>query len=118
MTTRRPAPDRARTLRRASTDAEKRLWRHLRDRKLAGAKFRRQVPIGSYVADFVCLEARLVVEVDGGQHAVPGVDAARTAYLESEGFRVLRLWNRDVLTNIEGVITSIEQILSAARNQR
>lgn len=111
MTTQRPAPDHARTLRRASTDAEKRLWRYLRDRQVAGFKFRRQVPIGPYVVDFVCLEARLIVEVDGGQHAVPGIDAVRTAYLKSEAFRVIRFWNNDVLANVEGVIRSIEQAL-------
>lgn len=115
MDTRRPAPDRARAFRRASTDAEKRLWRHLRDRKLAGAKFRRQVPFGPYVADFVCLEARLIVEVDGGQHADSERDAARTRFLESQGFRVLRFWNSDVLANVEGVVGLIEQALSEPR---
>ena len=114
--TQRLALDRARSLRRASTGAERQLWKHLRGRQIAGVKFRRRVPIGPYIADFDCLEARLIIEVDGGQHATPGADAARTACLEFEGFHVLRVWNREVLTNIDGVIASIGHALSGRRN--
>ncbi len=105
----------ARRLRRNSTDAERKLWKLLRDRQLMGVKFRRQVPVGPYVADFLCFEARLVVEVDGGQHAASGVDVDRTAHLEREGFWVLRLWNNDVLTNAEGVLAKIALALALKR---
>ena len=98
---------RARTLRRDSTDAESKLWQAIRGRQLANAKFRRQAPLGGYVADFVCLEARLIVELDGGQHS-PEVDAGRTAFLEAQGFRLIRFWNNDVLSNTEGVLQLIE----------
>ncbi len=113
MTSKRPSREQARRLRRDLTDAERRLWKHLRDRQIAGAKFRRQVPIGRYIADFVCLEAKLVVEVDGGQHAASGADVGRTAFLEAEGFRVLRVWNNEVLANTEGVVAMIEGVLNA-----
>jgi adenine-specific DNA-methyltransferase len=83
--------DRARRLRRNQSDAEGVLWRHLRNRGLGGRKFRRQHPIGPYVVDFVCIEDRLIVEVDGGQHADPACgDAARTRWLEAQGYRVVR----------------------------
>lgn len=102
-----PSPtDRARTLRRNATDAEAKLWPRLRNRQLNGMKFRRQVPIGPYFADFLCREARLIVEVDGGQHD-PERDNNRTTFLKAQGYRVLRFWNHDVLTNIEGVLTTI-----------
>jgi very-short-patch-repair endonuclease len=101
----------ARRLRRTMTDAERRLWYHLRDRRLVGRKFRRQVPIGPYVADFACLEAMLVVEVDGGQHA-DGADAARDAFLRCHGFAVLRFWNNDVLTRTQAVLATIHAALS------
>ncbi|MGD9538428.1 MAG: endonuclease domain-containing protein [Alphaproteobacteria bacterium] len=103
--------DRARQLRRDATEAERQLWKRLRNRQIAGAKFRRQVPIDPYIVDFICFETRLVVEVDGGQHARSGVDAARTAFLESHGFRVVRVWNHEVLGNIEGVLSTIEDAL-------
>ncbi|MSO69441.1 MAG: endonuclease domain-containing protein [Alphaproteobacteria bacterium] len=103
--------EQARRLRRDSTDAERRLWKQLRDRKIAGAKFRRQVPIGPYIADFACLEVKLIVEVDGEQHAEPGIDTVRTSFLEADGFRVLHLWNNDVMANIEGVVAVIERAL-------
>jgi len=91
-------------LRRRLTDAERLLWKALRNRQLNGDKFRRQVPIGNYVADFVCVEKHLVVEVDGGQHLDNEKDAERTVSLESKGFRVLRFWNNEVLQNLEGVL--------------
>jgi very-short-patch-repair endonuclease len=96
----------ARALRRAMTDAERKLWFALRDRRLAG-KFRRQVPIGPYFADLVCFETRLVIEVDGGQHANSARDARRDRWFEANRFRVLRFWNNDVLSNLEGVLSVI-----------
>ena len=105
----------ARALRANQTEAESRLWRRLRDRQLAGAKFRRQAPIGPYIADFVCLAAKLIVEIDGGQHAEnAAADAARTAWLEDQEFRVLRFWNNDSLANTDGVL---EEILAALRGE-
>jgi very-short-patch-repair endonuclease len=109
------ASRRARELRRNPTDAERRLWRHLRQRQLDGHRFRRQVPIGPYVADFVCLERRLIVEVDGGQHAVEADrDEVRTAWLEGQRFSVLRFWNNDVLGETEGVLEAIKRELERA----
>lgn len=104
--------DFARRLRRTMTDAERRLWRHLRNRELIGWKFRRQHPIGPYVVDFACLEAKLVVEADGGQHNDSIADQRRNAHLRSEGFRVLRFWNHDVLGNIECVVQVILEVLA------
>lgn len=109
------ATERARKLRRHATDAEKRLWSALRE-KLPEAKFRRQVPLGPYIADFASHRVKLVVEVDGGQHGEPNnaaKDAARTRFLESEGYRVLRVWNNDVLENLEGVMKQIATALAA-----
>jgi very-short-patch-repair endonuclease len=98
----------ARTLRRDQTDAERRLWFKLRDRRLNGLKFRRQMPVGNYIVDFCCESARLIVELDGGQHGMPASkDAARTATLEAKGYLVLRFWNNDVLKNVDGVLESI-----------
>jgi very-short-patch-repair endonuclease len=98
----------ARRLRRDTTDAEALLWRRIRDRALLGRKFRRQHPIGPYVADFVCIEARLAVELDGGQHDRRAEETSvRTAFLEGRGFRVLRFWNNDVLANLDGVLERI-----------
>jgi very-short-patch-repair endonuclease len=99
--------DRARELRRNSTDAERALWRVLRSRQLGRVKFRRQQPIGPYIADFVAFEYRLVIECDGGQHADSPHDAARDAWLERNGYRTLRFWNNDVLANPEGVAAVI-----------
>ena len=91
-----------------------RLWSRLRRRQVDGHRFRRQVPIGPFVADFTCLEARLIVEVDGGQHNMRALDdARRTAWLESQGFRVLRFWNNDVLTNLPGVPETIRMAVGA-----
>lgn len=103
---------RAHTLRADQTDAEALLWNRLRDRRLAGAKFRRQHPAGPYIVDFCCVERRLIVEVDGGQHSEAGSgDEKRSAYLASFGFKVLRFWNSDVLSNIEEVLGQIEEYL-------
>jgi len=94
---------RARGLRTEMTDAEVRLWIRLRGEQIDGYRFRRQVPMGPYVVDFACLKARLVIEVDGGQHAEAlERDDRRTAWLEARGFRVLRFWNTDVLQRTEG----------------
>lgn len=98
---------RARRLRREATPAEKRLWNQIKDRRLAGHKFVRQVPIGPYFADFVCREARLVVEVDGGQHCESAHDLRRVAFLRAEGFEVLRFWNVDIFGAMDGVLTAI-----------
>src|SRR5258708_19172250 len=98
----------ARRLRANQTEVEKRLWSRLRDRGLSGLKFRRQVPLGPFVADFVCADHALIVERDGGQHSTSeGVDRRRTAWLESRGWRVIRFWNNDVGENIEGVLQVI-----------
>lgn len=102
----------ARSLRRRMTDAEQRLWYHLRARRLGGYKFRRQHVVGPYVVDFVCMEAMLVVEVDGGQHAEEvDRDAWRTRCLEDRGYRVLRFWNDDVLVKTGAVLERIERAL-------
>ncbi len=95
---------RARELRNNPTDAERVLWGQLRLWQIDGYKFRRQQPLGRYIVDFVCLEKRVVVEVDGGQHAQQAtVDAERDRWLRDEGFIVLRFWNHDVVKNIDGV---------------
>jgi len=100
--------DVARRLRRDASEAEKVLWRVLRGRNLNGLKFRRQHPMGNYVADFVCFEKHLIVEVDGGHHAVETRrDEKRDAWFRKEGFQVLRFWNYEVLTNREGVVQVI-----------
>jgi very-short-patch-repair endonuclease len=103
---------RARNLRRNMTDAEKRLWSVLRNRQLAGCKFRRQHPVGIYSLDFACPERLLAIEVDGGQHAGSTADVSRTAWLGSQGWLVLRFWNNDVLGNTEGVIRQITEALA------
>ena len=100
--------DFARGQRGAPTDAEKRLWAALRDRRLSGFKFRRQHRIGAYVADFACMECMLIVEADGGQHAESAKDAIRTQNLAQAGWHILRFWNHDILTNLDGVLTTIE----------
>lgn len=100
----------ARLLRRNQTDAERRLWPVLRAKRFAGTKFKRQAPIGNYVVDFCSFDRRLVIELDGGQHAERAEeDQTRTDFLHSQGFTVLRFWNNDVLENLEGVVFSIEQ---------
>ncbi len=104
---------RARELRQNSTDAERRLWSALRDRRLRGYRFRRQHPTGNFIVDFACTRHRLIVEADGGQHADNEADARRTAWLEAEGWRVMRFWNNDILGNTEGVILAILGELSS-----
>lgn len=102
----------ARKLRKDQTDAERRLWWNLRNRQLEGWKFRRQVPVGEYIADFVCIDAKLIIELDGGQHSEQRqYDEQRTRDLEQAGFAVLRFWNNDVLTNTESVIEEILRML-------
>jgi very-short-patch-repair endonuclease len=105
---------RARKLRAEATEAEIRLWSRLRRKQLDGFRFRRQQPIGPYAVDFYCPEARLIIELDGGQHAErEAEDAERTAWLETRGCRVLRFWNNDTLSNTEGVLTMILAALRA-----
>jgi len=107
------ARQRARRLRRDQTDAEQALWARLRDRQLFGAKFRRQHPIGHFVADFCCPQRKLVVELDGGQHAARvAADQKRARFLQEQGYRVLRFWNHDVLGNTEAVLERIVEALS------
>lgn len=102
----------AKTLRTQGTDAERLLWRHLRNRQLGGYKFRRQQPVGIYIADFLCADKCLIVEADGGQHADSAADdAKRTQYLQAGGFRVLRFWNHEVLQETDAVLAAILQAL-------
>ncbi len=97
------------------TDAERKLWTRLRNRGVAGAKFRRQVPVGPFIADFACVERRLIVEVDGGQHAdASAADHRRTRVLNHHGYIVLRFWNSEVLQNLDGVLATIEAALREA----
>jgi very-short-patch-repair endonuclease len=98
----------AKRMRREPTEAEKLFWWEIRDRRLAGLKFKRQYLIDSYIVDFVCLEHKLIVELDGGQHSeMINNDAKRSAVLQSNGFRVLRVWNAEIFTNMEGVIDAV-----------
>ena len=110
----------ARQLRRMMTPAERKLWWHLREARFAGSHFRRQATIGNYFVDFCCHTSRLVIEVDGDSHAEGrGIvaDARRTEFLQSRGYRVLRFWNNDVRTNIEGVMTIIASALASGKAQ-
>ena len=106
--------DFARTMRKQPTEAEDRLWQALRDRRLMRLKFRRQMPVGRFIADFICLEARLIVEVDGSQHGGSLRDCERDNELSRRGFRVLRFWNDDVLREMDSVC---ETIIAVAREQ-
>jgi len=104
----------AKGLRKRSTDVEQLLWSRLRAGRFEGMKFRRQHPIGQYIADFVCLERKVIIELDGGQHALPDEilkDRQRDAWLEKEGYTVLRFWDNEVLTNTRGVLETIRERL-------
>ena len=107
----------ARLLRKNSTEVERLLWCHLRDKQFHGLKFKRQQPIDNrYIVDFICLEKRLVIELDGGQHTTQEAkekDAERDAYLAENGFRILRFWNNDVLSNLSGVLQAISDACSS-----
>ena len=104
----------AHRMRREPTEAEQKLWWHLRHRlPVEGTHFRRQVQIGPYLADFACHRSKLIVEIDGGQHTERAAeDMVRTRRIEAEGYRVLRFWNNDVLSNIDGVLTVIQSALT------
>ncbi len=109
----------ARRLRHNTTDAERKLWHLLRTFEVKGSHFRRQVPIGSYIADFTCMAARLVIEIDGSQHGEERSelrDEKRTRWLESEGYRVIRFWNNDIVQNPEGVLDVIYAALYGSRD--
>jgi len=101
----------AKKLRINSTDTEKYLWKYLRGRQLEGFKFRRQHPIGRYIVDFVNLERKIIIELDGGQHLENKKDKLRDKWLKEQGYDVLRFWDNEVLTNIEGVMESIRMKL-------
>ena len=106
----------ARALRKRMTDAERLLWRHLRNRELGGWKFRRQYPVGPFIVDFICVEKNVVIEVDGGQHAEnEELDTQRSAYLNKMGYRVLRFWNNEVLQETEAVLEAIFAILASGK---
>lgn len=101
----------ARNLRKNSTIQEKRLWNLLKNHKFHGLKFKRQQPVGNYIVDFICKEAKIIIEVDGGQHnEMENIEAdnVRTVFLESKGYKVIRFWNNEIYENIEGVIKRLE----------
>jgi very-short-patch-repair endonuclease len=103
---------RARALRQNMTGAERSVWRILRSLQIDGHRFRRQVPFGPYIADFACHDARLIIEIDGGQHDRSSpVEVKRTRFLEDQGYRILRFWNNEVLSNLEGVYAMIARDL-------
>ena len=103
---------RSRELRRNATEAERRLWPHLSARKLKGVRFNRQFPVGQYICDFVSRERHLVIELDGGHHAMTAeYDVRRTRFLEEQGYQVLRFWNNEVVDNLDGVLRTIGQAL-------
>ena len=107
---------RARLLRRKSTDAEVVLWQHLRNRRLLGCKFRRQVPIGKYIVDFLCEDPPIIMELDGGQHMEQErYDQMRTNWLQANGFLVLRFWNNDIAENMEGVLERLFSTIEKSR---
>jgi very-short-patch-repair endonuclease len=101
----------ARGLRRRSTEAETLLWYYLRARRLGGQKFKRQYPVDKYVVDFVCLERKLVIELDGGHHSTQPSDVPRDAWLTAQGFEIVRIWNNDVFGNMPGVLEHISECL-------
>ncbi|MCB2085039.1 MAG: endonuclease domain-containing protein [Sphingomonadaceae bacterium] len=103
----------AKRMRREPTEAERRLWALLRAGRMAGFKFKRQEQIGDFIVDFICFQARLIVEADGSQHADSGSDVERDAWLASQGFRVLRFWNNDILSDTDAVAAAILQAVEA-----
>jgi BirA family biotin operon repressor/biotin-[acetyl-CoA-carboxylase] ligase len=107
----------ARNLRNNATEAERRLWLHLRASQFGGVKFTRQFPIGDFIADFACRSLRLAIELDGGQHADSATDANRNRVIEAHGYRVIRFWNNEVLGNIDGVLQVIAREIEIARNR-
>ena len=96
-----------RHLRKTMTEPERKLWAALRDRRFEGYKFRRQVPIGRYIADFICFETRLIIEADGGQHSESARDHIRDAWLLSQGFKILRFWNSDIHQSLDAVMLTV-----------
>lgn len=113
--------DRARSLRRDMTDAERALWQHLRYGRFHGLRFRRQAPVGPFIVDFLCVGMRLVIELDGGQHAGSeglATDRRRDAYLRANGYSVLRFWNNDVVANIDGVLQAVAAALPDRRQEQ
>lgn len=103
----------SRELRRNATEAERKLWQSISARKLAGVRFNRQFPVGQFICDFVSREHRLVIEIDGGQHALArSYDDRRTRFLEAQGYTVIRFWNNEVMDNLDGVLMRIEQTLA------
>lgn len=104
---------RARNLRINSTEVEKKLWYHLRNKQLDGYKFRRQYPVGNYIADFVCVSLKIIIELDGGQYAEQlEYDKKRDKYLGKQGYKVIRFWNNDVTDHLEGILKTISLTLS------
>ena len=102
----RPTSPHVKDLRRNQSDAEQKFWLQVRDRRLSGYKFRRQTTIGPFITDFLCAGRMLIVELDGGQHNEEA-DASRTRYLEAQGYTVMRFWNNEVLTNMEGALQTV-----------
>ncbi len=107
----------ARKLRNDPTEAETRLWQHLRASQLCGEKFTRQCQIGGFIVDFACRRLRIAIELDGGQHADSATDADRTQIIEAFGYRIIRVWNNDALSNTDGVLTMIAREIEIARNE-
>ncbi|VVT15185.1 endonuclease domain-containing protein [Erythrobacter sp. EC-HK427] len=107
----------AREMRNNPTEAETRLWQHLRASQFCDATFTRQHRIGDFIADFACRKLRLAIELDGGQHAESGTDAGRTRVIEAHGYKVIRFWNNEVLGNIDGVLHVIAEEIALARNE-
>ncbi|MDP4028817.1 MAG: endonuclease domain-containing protein [Gallionella sp.] len=107
--------DNAKTLRSHQTDAENRLWYHLRANRFMGLKFKRQKPMGSYIVDFICIEQRLIIELDGGQHAEQiTYDLRRDTWLRSQGYTVLRFWNNEVMQQLDGVLEQIRITIASS----
>jgi very-short-patch-repair endonuclease len=114
-----PKSNLAKVLRRRQTDAEEKVWAVLRSRQFIDLKFRRQHPVGDYIVDFVCLDEKLIIEIDGGQHNEKQMidkDEARQKWLEGEGFRVIRFWNNDVMENLEGVMSRLIELIEERRH--